>query len=119
MKKLGKFEVAILKRNALSLKPIIKKVAKLQKEIDEKFEEMGEFKNQIEKYHDIERDMTGGLTGEEYLAALSNPEAFEKMLKDSEEESLNKSEKFEEDSNQDENMSLAVPENDDFSGEEF
>lgn len=77
MKKLGKLELAVLKRNAANVKPFVKRLEKLQAIVKDATEEIELQKAQIDRYEEINKDMTGGLTSEEYLEALNHPELFE------------------------------------------
>ena len=71
MKKLSKFEVAVLKRNMANVKPFVKKVTKLEEIILNAQEELSAVKEQISRYEDINKEMTGGLTGQQYLDAMN------------------------------------------------
>ena len=71
MKKLSKFEVAVLKRNMANVKPFVKKVTKLEEIILNAQEELSAVKEQISRYEDINKEMTGGLTGQQYFDAMN------------------------------------------------
>ena len=71
MKKLSKFEVAVLKRNMANVKPFVKKVTKLEEIILNAQEELSAVKEQISRYEDINKEMTGGLTGQQDLDAMN------------------------------------------------
>ena len=71
MKKLSKFEVDVLKRNMANVKTFVKKVTKLEEIILNAQEELSAVKEQISRYEDINKEMTGGLTGQQYLDAMN------------------------------------------------
>ena len=75
MKKLGKFQIAVLKRNMQNVKPFEKRIERLKKIVADAQAEIEANKAQVERYEAIAKEMTDGMTGAEYLAAVSNPEA--------------------------------------------
>ena len=82
MKKLGKFELAVLKRNMANEKPFSNKIERLNEVIRKAEEEKRANEEQLERYEVINKEMTGGLTGAEYMEALQHPELFEEIPED-------------------------------------
>ena len=82
MKELTKIQVAILKRNIQNVKPFKKRVAKLEKIAGDAQAEIVGLQEQIKRYEEIEKEMTGGLSGEEYLNSLNEIPVIDPIMDD-------------------------------------
>lgn len=68
-KELSRFELAIVKRTAQNTKSLRTKRDKLVDKINKAQEELATINEAIEKFEAPIKEMTGGLTSEEYLSA--------------------------------------------------